>query len=129
MRPGLVPGLTRHVEFVVDSSMRPIFDNIAVHQVCSTWTLAHYIELAGRLVLVGFLESHEEGVGSHVSVDHLSPARVGRTVRVTATAQEVSDRRLVCDAVAMVDDRLIATGRTVQNIFPRDVLQRLLDRG
>jgi fluoroacetyl-CoA thioesterase len=129
VKPGLAPGVCREVSFIVEPSMRPIFDNVPVHQVCSTWTLAHYMELAGRIVLIEFLEPHEEGVGSHVSVDHIAPAKVGRTVRVTATVTESSDRRLVCDTVAMVDDRLIATGKTVQNIFARDVLNRLLDRG
>src|SRR5215468_5938755 len=122
MRPELVPGISRSVEFVVDDSMRPAFDGVAVHNVCSTWTLAHFFELAGRKVLVDYLEPHEEGVGSHVSVDHVSPAKVGRPVRVTATAVEVSDRRLVCDVVATVNDRVIATGRTIQGIYPRPVL-------
>jgi predicted thioesterase len=54
---------------------------------------------------------------------------VGRTVRVIATAAEASDRRLVCDMAALVEDRLIATGKTVQNIFPRAVLERILERG
>src|ERR1043165_4005727 len=129
MRSELKPGVTRSVEFVVDDSMRPAFDGIAVHNVCSTWTLAYYFELAGRKVLVEFLEPHEEGVGSHVSVEHVGPARVGRTVRVTATATEVNDRRLVCDVVATVEARVIATGKTVQGIYPRDVLDRLLARG
>lgn len=129
MKPGLTPGISRSVSFVVEPSMRPIFDHVAVHQVCSTWTLAHYMELAGRVVLMEFLESHEEGVGSHVSVDHVAPAKVGRTVRVGATVTEATDRRLVCDTVAMVGDRLIATGKTVQNVFTREVLSRLLDRG
>lgn len=129
MLPGLVPGVSRNLEFTVEPYMRPSFDDVAVHQVCSTWTLAHQMEVAGRLVLLEYLEAHEEGVGSHVSVDHVSPARLGRTVRVIATATEVTDRRLVCDVAALVGDRLIATGKTVQNIFPREVLQRILERG
>src|ERR1051325_10544520 len=106
MRPELSPGIGRSVEFVVNDSMRPAFDGIAVHDVCSTWTLAHYFELAGRKVLVDYLEPHEEGVGSHVSVDHVSPARVGRTVRVTAVATLVTDRRLDCEVTARVADRV-----------------------
>jgi len=129
MLPDLRPGVSRFVEFVVDPSMRPIFDGVAVHDVCSTWTLAHYMELAGRRVLTDFLEPHEEGVGSYVSVEHVGPAALGRTVRVTATATQVTDRRLECDVVAAVADRVVATGKTTQNIFPRDVLERILERG
>ncbi|MEE8171177.1 MAG: hotdog domain-containing protein [Phycisphaerae bacterium] len=128
MRPGLKPGVSRSLEFLVRPDMRPAFDDVPVHNVCSTWTLAHQMEIAGRMVLKDFLEPHEEGVGSHVSVDHVSPGKVGCTVRVTATATEVTERKLVCDMVAEVGERLIARGKTVQNIFPRDVLERILER-
>lgn len=130
MSPDLKPGVVRSLDFTVVEAMCPRFEGgPIVHRVCSTWTLAHQFEVAGRLVLVDYLEAHEEGVGSHVSVDHVGPARVGRMVRVTATATEVTDRTLVCDTVAAVDGRVIATGRTVQGIFPREVLQRLMERG
>lgn len=129
MKPGLEPGVSAEIDFVVTDEMRPIFDNVAVHQVCSTWTICHYMELAGRKILMQFLEDDEEGVGSHVSIDHISPVRVGRMVRVVATAEEVGERRLVCDVDAFHGDRKIAAGRTVQNVFPRAVLARILERG
>jgi len=126
MKDGLVPGVQREVSFVVEDSMSPIFDGRQVHRVCATWTLVHYMELAGRLVLIDFLDEGEEGVGSHVSCDHLAPAPVGSTVRVEATVRDVTDRELVCDVVAMRESHVVATGRTVQKVFPRDVLKRIL---
>jgi predicted thioesterase len=117
------------VNFVVSDEMRPIFDRIAVHQVCSTWSLVHYMELAGRKILLEYLESHEEGVGSRVECDHMAPARVGRTVRVVATVSSVNDRELVCDVVAFNGPRMVASGRTWQRVFPRPVLERILERG
>lgn len=129
MKPGLTAGVSAELTFEVTDDMRPIFDRVAVHQVCSTWTLVHYFELAGRKILIGFLEEGEEGVGSHVTIDHIGPAKVGRTVRVVGRATEVSDRRLVCEVEAFFGDRKIATGTTVQNVFPRAVLARLLERG
>src|SRR5436190_1223944 len=129
MKPGLVPGVQAEVSFVVKEDMRPIFDGIAVHDVCSTWTLVHYMELAGRKVLLEYLEPHEEGVGSRIECDHVGPARIGRTVRVVATVASASDRELVCDMAAYVGDRLIASGQTVQRVFPRAALERILERG
>jgi len=130
MSPDLKPGVARQIEFVVVESMCPRFEGgPIVHRVCSTWTLAHRFEIAGRRVLVDYLEPHEEGVGSHVSVDHVGPAQVGRTILVRAVAIEVTDRKLVCDTTAETDGRVIATGRTVQGIFPREMLARLLQRG
>jgi len=129
MKPGLEPGISTEIDFVVTDDMRPIFDDVAVHQVCSTWTLCHYMELAGRKILMQYLEDGEEGVGSHVTIDHIAPAKVGRMVRILATVTEFNDRRLVCDVDAMHGDRKIAAGKTVQNVFPREVLARILERG
>ncbi len=129
MKPGLVPGVQAEVSFVVQEDMRPIFDGVAVHDVCSTWTLVHYMELAGRKVLLGFLEPHEEGVGSRIECDHGGPAKLGKTVRVIATVSSATDRELVCDVEATCAGRVVATGRTWQRMFPREALKRILDRG
>ncbi|MBX3396195.1 MAG: thioesterase [Phycisphaerae bacterium] len=126
MKPGLVVGLERETQFIVTEDMCPAFDGVVVHRVCATWTVVQYMEIAGRLVLAGFLEAHEEGVGTHVSCDHHAPAPVGSMVRVVAKASSVSVRELVCETRAFVGDRLIATGRTDQKTMPRTVLQRLL---
>lgn len=126
MKPGLEIGTQRDISFVVTLDMCPEFDGVVVHKVCATWTIVEYMEKAGRLVLIDFLEPHEEGVGSHVSCDHLNPAPVGSTVRVIATAADVMDRELICDTVAFVGDRMIASGKTIQKVMPRAVLKRLL---
>lgn len=129
MKPGLAVGATSQVCFKVTSEMCPAFDGHVVHRVCSTWSIVHYMELAGRRVLLPHLEEDEEGVGSHVTCDHLGPAPVGAEVRVTATATKVSERELVCECVAYRGDKRIATGTTVQRIFPKAVLERILNRG
>lgn len=126
MKPGLEPGLQEEVSFVVDEDMCPAFDGHVVHRVCATWTIVHYMELAGRRILIRFLEPGEEGVGSHVTCDHLGPAPVGATVRVIASVAGASDRELTCDVVAFRGQKLIASGRTAQRVFPREVLERLL---
>ncbi len=129
VKPGLAPGVEREVTFEVTREMCPAFDGVVVHQVCATWTLVHFMELAGRRVLIDFLDEGEEGVGSHASCDHLGPAPVGSKVRVVATVTDVTDRELGCDVAAYRGERKIATGRTVQKIFPREVLKRLLGEG
>ncbi len=129
MKDGLIEGVQSEITFVVTEAMCPGFDGEIVHRVCSTWTLVHQMEVAGRKVLEQFLEPHEEGIGSHASCDHMGPAAVGETVKVIATAAEVTARELVCDCVAFRGDRMIAAGKTVQKVFPKDVLERLLARG
>lgn len=129
MKDGLVNGVQAEVNFVVTEAMCPGFGGEIVHRVCSTWTLVHQMEVAGRKVLAPFLEAHEEGIGSHASCDHTGPAAVGETVKIIATAAEVSERALVCECAAYRGDRKIAAGKTVQKVYPRAVLERLLARG
>jgi len=82
MKPGFTPGLFREIVVEVTEAMCPAIDGVIVHRCYSTWSAAHHFELAVRKLLVDFLEDDEEGVGSHVSVDHLAPCGLGRTVRV-----------------------------------------------
>ena len=106
MKPGFEPGITRSLTIIVTPDMCPAFDGVVVHRVYSTWSVAHHFELAARKVLVDFLEAHEEGIGSHVSVDHLAPCPVGGEGRVEARLVEVNRAhhvRVVCECRAFLE--------------------------
>lgn len=126
MKPGLVPGIQAEVTFEVAEEMCPEFEGKVVHQVCATWTLIHFMEVAGRKILIDYLEPDEEGVGSYASCDHIGPAAIGQRVRVVATVAAADERELVCDMAAFRGERLIASGKTVQKILPRAKLAKLL---
>ena len=131
MKRGMEPGLVREVCVTVTEDMCPAFDGVVVHRVYSTWSVAHHFELAARKVLAGFLESHEEGIGAHLSIDHVAPCPVGRTVRVVAKLVEVTTDahpRVICDVNAYDGDRLLATGRQVQVVMDKVHLRRYIDR-
>lgn len=116
---------------VVTADMCPAFDGVVVHRVYSTWSAAHHFEIAARKVLVDFLEPHEEGIGSHLSIDHVGPCPVGRTVRVRAELIEVTadhHPRVVCKVEAFDGERLLAHGRQVQVVMNKEHLQRYLER-
>ena len=128
MKPALQPGVSAEVSVLVTEDMCPAFEGVIVHRVYSTWSLAHHMELAARKVLAPHLEEHEEGIGSHLSVDHLSPTPVGKTVRVVATCTEVDDQEVVCEVVAYESERIIARGKQVQRVLPKEVIQSLIER-
>lgn len=116
---------------VVTEDMCPAFDGVVVHQCYSTWSLVHHMEIAARKVLVDYLEPHEEGIGAHVSVDHLSPCRLGERVTVRAELTEISDDhhpRITCTVTAHHGARLLARGRQVQVVMRKDKLAKLLER-
>ena len=128
MKPGLIAGVSQEVSFVVTEEMCPAFDGRIVHRVCATWMLVHYMEVAGRMILIRYLDDDEEGVGIFVRCEHVAPAPVGASVRVVGTVTSNDGRELICDMSAFRDERLVATGQTGQKVFPRAVLARILHR-
>ena len=131
MKPGFVPGIVRELEFLVTDDMCPAFDGVVVHRCYSTWSVAYHFELAARKVLADFLDDDEEGIGSHVSVEHLAPCPVGRTVCVRAELKEIQDhrhRRVICDVTVFDGDRLLARGRQVQVVMNKAKLKEYIER-
>ncbi len=128
MKPSLKIGNTADVIVEVTEDMCPAFDGVVVHRLYSTWSLAHHMELAARKVLAPHLDQHEEGIGSHLTIDHVSPAPLGHTVRTVATAIEVNDRKVVCEVIAYDGDRVIARGHQVQRVLPKKMLEALIER-
>jgi predicted thioesterase len=132
VKSSLQVGNTAEIQITVTEDMCPAFDGLVVHRVYSTWSMAHHIELAARKVLAPHLENHEEGIGSHLSIDHLAPAPVGAAVRVVATAIELGPTTLVCDVVAYHirpdAEKVVGRGRQVQRILPKQKLVALIER-
>jgi predicted thioesterase len=132
MKSSLRVGNTAEVTATVTDDMCPAFDGVVVHHVCSTWTLAHLMELAARKVLAPHLDENEEGIGSHLSIDHTAPTPVGHTLRVEAKAIVLAPTQLVCDVVAYRvgsnGETVVARGQQVQRILPRTALRALIER-
>lgn len=132
MKPSLAIGNTAEVVIRVTQDMCPAFDGVVVHRVYSTWSMAHHMELAARKVLAPHLEDHEEGIGSHLSIDHLAPTPLGHNVRVVATAVELGPTTLVCDVqayhVRASGDKLVGQGKQTQRILPQTKLKQLIER-
>jgi len=128
MKPSLKLNNSAEITITVTEDMCPAFDGVVVHRVYSTWSMAHHMELAARLVLAPHLEEHEEGIGSHLSIDHVAPAPLGHLVRVHATAVELGPTTLVCEVIAYDGSRIVGKGRQVQRILPKTKLAALIER-
>ncbi len=128
MKPGLKPGVRAEVRAQVTEDMTPIFDGVRVHAVYSTWSMVHHMELAARMVLAPYLEEHEEGLGTHVSVDHVAPARVGRTIRIVAECTDVTQKSVTCHVTAYDGERLLGRGTQVQTVLSKKMIENLIQR-
>ena len=131
MKPGFEPGITGEIVVTVTEDMCPSFNGVVVHRCYATWSLVHHVELAARKVLVDYLEPDEEGIGSHVSADHLAPCGVGKKVTVKAKLIEViegQNPQVICEVTAYDGDRLLAKGKQIQIVMNKDRLTQLIER-
>lgn len=95
------------------------FDGKVVHHLYSTSSLVHHMEWVARLIILDYLEDDEEGMGSRVSVAHMSPTLPGMKVKLTAVVCELIDNRVNCEVMAATAHGLIAKGRVEQRIVKR----------
>ncbi|MCL6517270.1 thioesterase [Alicyclobacillus sp.] len=125
MRPGLRPGAAAEWVITVTEDQCPSFEGEGrvIHRALSTVAMIHHMEWVARRVILPYLEEGEEGIGGGVSVRHLAPAPVGKTVRFRAEAAFVSERRVDCRVWAEHDRALVGEGEVVQFILPKQVLE------
>lgn len=132
MKSSLKLGNTAEITITVTQDMCPAFDGVVVHRVYSTWSMAHHMEIAARMVLAPHLEPHEEGIGSHLSIDHIGPTPLGHNVRLVAEAVEIDATTLVCEVIAYhrrrSGEKIVGRGRQVQRVLPKDKLNALIER-
>ncbi len=126
MKPSLQIGSHATLTIEVTEAMCPAFDGVVVHHVCSTWDMAHHMEVAARMVLAPHLNDDQEGIGSHIHIDHLAPAPVGSTITVRAQAVELDSSTLVCALEARDGRTILATGQQTQRILPRTTLNDIM---
>ena len=60
-----------------------------------------------------FMDENEQTVGFHVDVKHLAPTKIGQSVTITATLEEVKEERQFRFAVEAVNDQGIRIGEGI----------------
>lgn len=101
------------------------FQGEVLHKVYSTFALARDMEWSSRLFFLEMKEENEEGVGTFLSIDHKSPARIGQVVTITATIESIRGNELICNIEARCGGRLVAVGRTGQKMLSLEKINQL----
>ncbi len=127
MRNPFKAGDQKTYEVVVRPDDAAAFASGMVHPFYSTFALARDVEWACRLFVLEMKDADEEGIGTHLSIDHLAPALVGMRVRITATLEEVRGNRVICSYEVHEGDRLLARGRQEQRIVKKAKIARLIE--
>jgi len=97
----------------------------ALHPVYSSYALARDAEWTCRLFVLEMLEEDEEGIGTAITLEHLSPALKGSEVCFEAVLESIEGNRIRCRFTAHVNERLIARGTQEQAIVKKERLERL----
>ena len=125
MKNRLVIGDKRVFAHVVSSVDIAAFDSGVVHHVCSTFALAKYIEWTSRLFIIEIMALTEEGIGTMLHIDHVSPAFVGDKLVFEATITSINKNELFCNVVIHVKNRIIATSKTGQKLILKHRLNEI----
>ena len=98
-----------------------------VHPVYATFALARDAEWSGRLFILEMKEADEEGIGTSLTIEHLSPAGIGTEVRFESVLTGVKDNNISTSFTAFAGRRILATGTQKQKIVLKEKLQRLFN--
>jgi predicted thioesterase len=110
---------------LVEPSDTAKFEVGEVHPVYATFALGRDAEWACRLFVLEIKETDEEGIGTFLNVQHISPALLNSTVIFEATLKSVEGNLIVCSFEAKVGERLIAKGETGQKILNKEKLENI----
>jgi len=103
------------------------FDSGEVHPVYATFAIARDAEWVCRLFALDMKEDDEEGIGTFITVKHISPALVGEEVKFDATILILDKNSIICAYNAYCGERLIAEGETGQKILKKDRIEKMFE--
>lgn len=110
----------------VSADSTAAFEGEEVHPFYSTFALGRDVEWACRLFVLEMKEDSEEGIGTHLSIDHLAPALVGSEILITATIDYIEGNTIHCKYEVTQGDRLLARGTQTQKILPKAKISAIL---
>ena len=115
----------RHFKLIGPSDLAS-FEVGMVHPFCSTFVLAREMEWSSRLFVLEILDEDEEGIGTRLEIDHLSPALEGEELIIEAIITSLDQHEIICKIEVTVGKRVIAKGLTGQKILKKTKLANLI---
>jgi len=110
---------------VVEQNDTAAFNSNEVHPVYATFALGRDAEWACRLFVLDMKENDEEGIGTFLHIEHISPAVLGSTVIFESCLKRVEGNSVICSFEAKVGERLIAKGETGQKVLKKEKLENI----
>jgi len=121
-------GDQQNYELIVGINDTATFNSGNVHPVYATFAIGRDAEWCCRLFVLAMKEADEEGIGTFLHIEHVSPAMVNDTVNFVAEIVKMEGHEIICSFEAKVGDRLIAKGQTGQKILKKEKLENIFSR-
>lgn len=121
------PGDSKTFEIIVKHEDTASFESGNVHPVYATFALGRDAEWCCRLFVLDMKEADEEGIGTSLNIEHISPAWVGSRVIFNATIKSIIGNKITCSYEAKVNGRIIAKGENGQKILKKEMLVKIFD--
>ena len=118
-------GDQKEMQKVVENRDTATFDAGNVHPVYATFALGRDAEWCCRLFVLEMKEEDEEGIGTFLSIQHVSPALEGSTIVIKAEVIKLERNEIVCKYHVYCGERLVAHGEQGQKILKKNKLERI----
>ena len=115
----------RHTKIIGPDDLAS-FEQGTVHPFCSTFVLAREMEWASRLFVLEMLDDDEEGIGTKLEINHLSPALEEEELIIEAIITSLEQHEIICRIEVTIGDSIIARGITGQKILKKTKLANLI---
>lgn len=117
MRKLFQEGDIKEYAHVVQEADLAAFSSGVVHPVYATFALGRDAEWCCRLFVLDMKDEGEEGIGTSLTIHHVSPALLGQEVCFEATLVSIIGNDIQCRYEARVGQRVVAYGTQGQKIL------------
>ncbi|MBM6619420.1 thioesterase family protein [Bacillus suaedaesalsae] len=126
MKEGLLVGTKECMEIIVTPDMFAQFGGQVVHPVYSTVSMVYHMEWVSRLIILPFIEEHEEGMGGAVTVKHVAPSPEGAILTITAEVTKHMGSVVITRTEVKHRNQVVGVGEVKQVIVPKMKINELI---
>jgi len=112
---------------VVSEADVATFESGPIHPVYSTFALGRDAEYCSRFFLLDLKDENEEGIGTALTINHVSPALPGETIEFVSEFIKLIGNEVSCTFESRVGARLVAFGETKQKVVKKEKLKNLFE--
>jgi fluoroacetyl-CoA thioesterase len=116
----LKPGLSHHMEFVVEEEHSAAHLGSGTVQVLSTPSMILFMERTARIMMDEYLPDTHTSVGAQVNVRHLAPSPVGNTVRAEVEITSVEGNKVMLDVAVWDGEQKIGEGQHERFVIDKE---------